>query len=90
MNKRIRTSRRQAAALLARPEMRFVAPEVRASWNPEADFRLKDLSDEDLELLQLFFEEDLRRVKALAEADAPLLTGTDAPNPFVMPGYSIH
>ena len=90
VNRRIYTSRRQAAEQLARPEMRFIAPEVRASWNPETDFRKKGFSDEDLELLQLFFAEDLRRVKALAEAGAPLLAGTDAPNPYVVHGFAIH
>jgi imidazolonepropionase-like amidohydrolase len=90
VNRRIHTSRRQAAELLARPEMRYVAPEVRASWNPDADFRMKGVSDEDQELVQLFFEEDLRRVKALSEAGAPILAGTDAPNPFVIPGFAIH
>ena len=90
VNRRIFTSRRQAAERLARPEMRFVAPEVRSSWNPATDFRLKGFSDDDLELLQVLFEEDLRRVKALAEAGAPLLAGTDAPNPWVVHGFAIH
>ena len=31
-----------------------------------------------------------RMVKALFDAGAPLLLGTDAPNPFVIPGYAIH
>ena len=29
-------------------------------------------------------------VRALHEAGAPLLIGTDAPNPFVVPGFSLH
>ena len=90
VNRRINTTRKQAEVLLARPEMRFLSPEVRASWNPDADFRLRDSSDEQLELLQTFLEEDLRRVKAIAKAGAPLLAGTDAPNPHVIPGFAIH
>jgi len=29
-------------------------------------------------------------VKALHDAGAPLLVGTDSPNPFITPGYAIH
>ena len=29
-------------------------------------------------------------VRALHEAGAPLLVGTDAPNPFVVPGFAVH
>jgi imidazolonepropionase-like amidohydrolase len=90
VNRRIVTSRRQSAELLARPEMRYIAPEVRASWSPATDFRIKDIADEDLELLQIYYEEDLRRVKALADAGAPLMAGTDAPNPYVVHGFAIH
>ncbi|HUF67945.1 MAG TPA: amidohydrolase family protein, partial [Longimicrobiales bacterium] len=90
VSKRIRTSRRQAVELMQRPGVRFMSPAALASWNPDTDFRLRGHSDEDLETMQILFEEDLRRVAALHEAGVPILAGTDAPNPHVLHGYSIH
>ena len=44
--------------------------------------------------LQAFYPVQLREkqamIRALVEADANLLIGTDGPNPFVTPGYAIH
>jgi imidazolonepropionase-like amidohydrolase len=90
VSKRIRTSRRQAAELMQRPGVRFMSPAALASWNPDTDFRLRGLPDEDLEAMQILFEEDLRRVAAVHEAGVPILAGTDAPNPHVLHGWSLH
>ena len=49
--KNIRTTRVAAASQLGRPEMRYVDPQTRASWNPDVDFRLKSVNDADLALL---------------------------------------
>jgi imidazolonepropionase-like amidohydrolase len=90
VNKRIFTSRRQAEAEFERPEMRYISPSIRAMWNPSTDFRLKNLTDDKLEVMQVFFESNLATVAALHEAGAPLLAGTDAPNPFVLHGFALH
>lgn len=88
--KRLVTSRRQAEVEFERPEMQYISPQTRASWNPSTDFRLKDLTDEQLEAQQIFFEWDKQVVGRLHAAGAPLLVGTDAPNPFVLHGFAIH
>jgi hypothetical protein len=67
-----------------------MSPAAVASWNPDTDFRLRGLPDEDLETVQILFDESFRRVAALHEAGVPILAGTDAPNPHVLHGYSIH
>lgn len=90
VNKRIVTSSRQAKAEFERPEMRFISPDTRASWDPSLDFRLKDYTDEQLEASQIFFSRHLEVVRILHESGAPLLAGTDAPNPFVLHGFAIH
>ncbi len=90
VNKRILTSSRQAQAEFERPEMRFISPENRASWDPSSDFRLKNYTDEQLEASQIFFNWDLEVVRILHESGVPLLAGTDAPNPFVLHGFAIH
>lgn len=90
VNKRLVTSSRQAQAEFERPEMRFISPGTRASWNPSSDFRLKNYSDEQLEASQIFFDWDLEMVRILHESGVSLLAGTDAPNPFVLHGFAIH
>jgi imidazolonepropionase-like amidohydrolase len=90
VNSRIFTSRRQAHELLQRPGVRYMSPAALASWNPDTDFRLRGVSDGDLETMQLMFDALLQRVAALHEAGVRILAGTDAPNPHVLHGYSIH
>jgi imidazolonepropionase-like amidohydrolase len=76
--------------LLAAPEMRFVDPSTRASWDPDTDFRSRSLTDEHYAGLREADAERLEVVRALHEAGAKLLLGTDTPNPYVVPGFAIH
>ncbi|MCA1560539.1 MAG: amidohydrolase family protein [Acidobacteria bacterium] len=80
----------EAATLLARPEMRFVPPRLRAGWDPTKDFRMRDRTARDWELQRR--GDTLRNalVSSLHRAHARILLGTDTPNPFVAPGFSIH
>jgi hypothetical protein len=80
----------EGKAELARPEMRFLPPVVRASWDPTKDFRLKTMNAEHFAALRRRDAVGARLVKALRDAGARLLLGTDFPNPFVVPGFSIH
>jgi imidazolonepropionase-like amidohydrolase len=80
----------EGRALLAAPEMRFVDPSTRASWDPDTDFRSRSLTAEHYAGLRAADAERLEVVRALHEAGAKLLLGTDTPNPFVVPGFAIH
>jgi hypothetical protein len=42
------------------------------------------------EIQQRLFEHDLEIVKAMHVAGVPLLAGTDTPNPYTYPGFSLH
>jgi imidazolonepropionase-like amidohydrolase len=80
----------EGKALLARPEMRYVAPQLRASWDPTKDFRLKSLTADDF---ASFRRADARRLvlaRQLHDAGARMMLGTDFSNPYVVPGFSIH
>ncbi|HJZ72398.1 MAG TPA: amidohydrolase family protein [Vicinamibacterales bacterium] len=80
----------EGKALLARPEMRYVAPQLRASWDPTKDFRLKTFTADDF---ASFRRADARRLllaRQLHDAGARLILGTDFSNPYVVPGFSIH
>jgi imidazolonepropionase-like amidohydrolase len=75
---------------LERPELRFLPPLLRASWDPTRDFRMKDHTPDDWAASRRGDERRLRLTAALHAAGAGILLGTDTPNPFVVPGFSIH
>jgi len=80
---------KQAQELLREPIMRFVPPAWLSSWDPSKDFRLKDLTDADFELLRKRDSVGKEITRRLRNAGARILLGTDNPNPFVVPGFSI-
>jgi len=74
--------------MLDRPEMRYVSPETVQSWRPENNF-IKSFSPARIVSQRQSDPTRKKFVKALYDAGARLLLGTDYPNPFVVPGFSI-
>lgn len=76
-------------ALLARPEMAFVSPQQRAQW---AAAKREQLGAPGYSAQRARTLVALRRelVKALHDAGAGLLLGSDAPQVFNVPGFSLH
>ncbi|MBA3391922.1 MAG: amidohydrolase family protein [Deltaproteobacteria bacterium] len=70
--------------------LHMITPEVRAAWDPKADFRLKSRTPEDFATQREANKLRKRIVAALAAGNAPLLVGTDAGNPYVIPGEAMH
>jgi hypothetical protein len=64
-------------------------PRVLKLWSPKEDLRLKTLSSEERAAVLQGEENRQGIVRALHEAGAPLLLGTDANNPFIVPGFSV-
>jgi imidazolonepropionase-like amidohydrolase len=80
----------EAAALLARPEMRFVPGSVLALWEAQTDQTIRTASAGDWARVR---EGNLVRkalVQELHVAGARLLLGTDTPNRLVTPGFALH
>ena len=80
----------EAVKLAARPEMRFVPPRLRATWDPKRDFRLKNLGPAQYKVLRKGDRVRKRVTKLIHDATGRLLLGTDAGNPFVVAGWSVH
>ena len=81
-------------ARLSDPGLKHLPPAVRAFSDPDrwpAGQRrlLEEATAEDFALLARGAEHRARLVKALHEAGAGLLVGTDTPNPFLLPGRSV-
>jgi imidazolonepropionase-like amidohydrolase len=75
----------EQARQAARPEMQFVAPWQLAEWRvpekaPPAEYAKNARAQQLLG----------RIVHALSDAGVRVLAGTDAPNPFVAPGFGLH
>jgi imidazolonepropionase-like amidohydrolase len=68
-----------------RSNMQYATPMLREWWNSDTGFTADDFAAKK--------RGDTVRdkiVKALHDAGARLLVGTDTPHPFVMPGFSVH
>lgn len=78
-------------AAAAAPEMRYINTGVQGFWRSYYD-RLPAGADTAARYrtVEGGHANRLRMVRALYEAGAPLLIGTDAPNPYVYPGFAIH
>jgi hypothetical protein len=75
----------EAARQAARPEMQWVPPWQLAAWQKAESAPLEEYAKNAraAELLG-------RIVRALVAAGVRTVTGTDAPNPFVVPGFALH
>ena len=78
------------AQLLARPELRHVAPTVREQWQPANNRYRQRFTEADAVGLAESFAYQQAFVRALEAAGVPLSVGTDASPqmPFVVPGFS--
>jgi imidazolonepropionase-like amidohydrolase len=75
--------------LLARPEMRYVSPAIVRSWYPENNYLKNSTPARAASSREKGDVMRKKLVKALHDAGARLLLGTDYGNPFVVPGFSL-
>jgi imidazolonepropionase-like amidohydrolase len=71
---------------LAQPEMRYVSQAQRDAWRRQAAGGPQGTPEE----LQAFFALRKRILKALADAGAGILMGTDSPQLFNVPGFALY
>jgi hypothetical protein len=70
------------------PRLKYVPASVRTQWDP-AKLR-KDTSSEELVTLKAEAARDVELVKAMHDAGVPFMAGSDGPDPYVFPGFSLH
>jgi N-acetylglucosamine-6-phosphate deacetylase len=68
--------------------LKYVPPAARAQWDPAA--LLKDTSPGELTNLKMVADRYLELAHAMHRAGVPFLAGTDGPDPYVFPGFSLH
>ncbi len=78
-----------ADALARRPEMRYMPPQTVAQWvKAKREFQQNPLATP--ENNRRFIDTRRRLIRALHDAGAGLLLGSDAPQIFNVPGFAIH
>ncbi|MBA3853790.1 MAG: amidohydrolase [Gemmatimonas sp.] len=81
-----------AEALAALPEMQYVSAQQVTTWMNQK--RGRSLADENQRMTPerraRYLALRRQMLKALADAGAPLLMGTDSPQMFNVPGYALH
>lgn len=70
--------------------LKYMPRDVRASWDPKTDFRLKTRTAEDWARSKKVFSKDAEIVGAMQRAGVNILAGTDTLNPYCFPGFSLH
>jgi hypothetical protein len=70
------------------PRLKYVPASVRAQWDP-AKLRA-NTSPEELAALKTEAARDLELVKAMHSAGVRFMAGSDGPDPYVFPGFSLH
>jgi hypothetical protein len=76
--------------LLKDPRLQYLSPFVTAAWNPVTDFRFKSWTAETFAWYRQEFDLKMKILKAIYETGIPILAGTDFPNPYCLPGFSLH
>lgn len=77
-------------AVLARPEMRYVPPDIARNWQPDRNAYVRRFNKD---AAPIFATQYLLLQKATAGMQAAgvrLLAGTDSPIPSMVPGFSLH
>lgn len=75
--------------VLARPEMELLPPLMRRTFQRDINKYSRDFTKDDVEPLRRSRAFQARLVKALHEGGVPILLGTDAMNPAVVPGAAV-
>ena len=75
--------------LLARPEMAYVSPQLREQW-ANAKRQMTSAPGYDGSRVNALIAVRRELIKALHDAGAGLLLGSDAPQVFNVPGFSLH
>ncbi|HXG92511.1 MAG TPA: amidohydrolase family protein [Blastocatellia bacterium] len=72
------------------PRMKYVPPFLKyGMWGPTA-FGLNIRTPGDNAIAKKLFQKQLEMVGAMNRAGVDILAGTDTPNPYVFPGFSLH
>lgn len=76
--------------LLEDPRMGYMPGFFRQMWDPRRDFRFQSRGKAYYEASRTQYKLQLSLMGELADAGVKIIAGTDYPNPFCYPGFSLH
>jgi imidazolonepropionase-like amidohydrolase len=72
------------------PRLRYIPASLRSTmWGPSAFGRDKRTAEDNASAKRVF-QKQLELVQVMKRAGVPFIVGTDTPNPYVFPGFSLH
>jgi imidazolonepropionase-like amidohydrolase len=80
----------EIATRLAADEVQFIPADGREIWERQVRGAAARMDEEDWKLIAAGRAHRLTLVQAFHAAGVRMLAGTDTPNPFVVPGFSLH
>lgn len=72
------------------PRLAYMPGFIQDMWDPANDFRVKNGNTEYFEVGRNKFKLQLSFMKAFEKAGVKMIVGTDYPNPYCYPGFSLH
>lgn len=78
------------APALSAAELAYVPRSQRLAWNPQQDRRLQEREKEDREIERRSWQRDRSLIGPMRAAGVRFLAGTDAGDPYAVPGASLH
>ena len=83
------TSTEEPQATISQPEMKYMSPRTREQW-VQRKYSFQQLENYDGEIVDKFIDIRRQLIKALYDNDVLIVLGSDAPQIFNVPGFSIH
>lgn len=74
--------------MTAASPLKYVPAAVRAEWTPQQ--LAKDISPDQSSALKKVYARNLQLVADMHKAGVPFLAGSDGPDPYLVPGFSLH
>ncbi len=72
------------------PRMRYISPPERQRWETRTATRLKARTQEQKDNGKIFVEKAMAVISPMKKAGIQFLAGTDIPNHYLYPGFSLH
>ncbi len=72
------------------PRMAYMPGSITHGWDPKNDSRFKDTDEAEYAARRQLYEFQLTLLGKMQQAGVRFLAGTDFPNPYCYPGFSLH
>jgi imidazolonepropionase-like amidohydrolase len=77
-------------AVLARPEVRYVPPQIAHNWQPQRNTYVRRFNKDAAPIFAVQYSLLQKATAGMQAAGVRLLAGTDTPIPSIVPGFSLH